>query len=361
MSSPQVKKRGRRPKSHLYQGTLASDEPIMEEPNTSDESINADPLIADPTARVSTKRGRKAKVYNTVGNGTVQPPALGSTSDDENIILKLNIKESMLDEEADGLRAYNASSTNSFVSKPFELLHPCPSGSVIDDLDSGVAAGDDIADSIEQVAPAKTTALKVIHLLRDFEHKNRNNEWPSTTSIHCYWCCHKFDSPPFGVPIKYYQNKYFVTGCFCSLECASAYNFDSKDGLQQKFENYHLINSIARKVGYMNDVKRAPHRLSLKTFGGHLSIDQFRSFCKTSKLININFPPMMTLTQQLEELNHSDLDSDYKYVPIDTDRVNKYKEKIKLKRNRPLTNFKNTLDHSMNLKIEGSAIVAASE
>ena len=61
---------------------------------------------------------------------------------------------------------------------------------------------------------------------------------------------------------------------------------------------------------------------------------------------------MMTLTQQIEEINESDINSEFKYIPLDTDRINKYKEKIKLKRTKPITEFKNTLDHAMNLKID---------
>jgi hypothetical protein len=59
---------------------------------------------------------------------------------------------------------------------------------------------------------------------------------------------------------------------------------------------------------------------------------------------------MMTVTQQVEEVNQRELRSEYRYIPIDSERVNKYKEKIKLKRTKPLVNFKNTLDHTMNLK-----------
>jgi hypothetical protein len=90
-------------------------------------------------------------------------------------------------------------------------------------------------------------------------------------------------------------------------------------------------------------------------FGGHLSIEDFREFCRTSKIININFPPMLSLTQQIEEINESDLNKEYKYIPLDTERINKYKDKIKLKRSKPLTTYENTLDHAMNLKFEGGS------
>ncbi len=107
---------------------------------------------------------------------------------------------------------------------------------------------------------------------------------------------------------------------------------------------------LARELGHHHLVRPAPSRLVLNTFGGPMSIEEFRGRCHTSRLILVNFPPMMTVTQQVEEVNQRELRSEYRYIPIDSERVNKYKEKIKLKRTKPLVNFKNTLDHTMNLK-----------
>jgi hypothetical protein len=86
-------------------------------------------------------------------------------------------------------------------------------------------------------------------------------------------------------------------------------------------------------------------------FGGHLDIDAFRNNCNTTKILSVNFPPMMTMTQQIEEVNECDINSEYRYIPIDHDRINRYKEKLTLKRTKPLTDYKHTLDHMMNLKI----------
>jgi len=70
----------------------------------------------------------------------------------------------------------------------------------------------------------------------------------------------------------------------------------------------------------------------------------------SAKLMLINYPPMMSITQQVEEVNDAELRSEYKFIPIDNERVHKYQEKIKLKRSKPLVNFKNTLDSTMNLR-----------
>ena len=218
----------------------------------------------------------------------------------------------------------------------------------------------------------RSMSCRVVELLKDFEMKSRASEWPSSTSICCYWCCHTFKNPPFGIPVKYMEGTssdigtFHVFGCFCSLECAAAYNFDaSADSIDEKWERYSLINFLSRSLDARADsavgdspadqshtkVKLAPNRLALEMFGGHMTIDEFRSSAASSKIVNINFPPMATLTQQVEELNDSDVRSEYRYIPLDIDRINRYKEKIILKRSKPTTaSKKNTLDSLMNLR-----------
>jgi hypothetical protein len=200
--------------------------------------------------------------------------------------------------------------------------------------------------------PQQTPDLRVVDLLKDFEVKSKNSEWPTTTNISCYWCCHPFANVPFGMPVKYTGSKFHVCGCFCSLECVTAYNFASNESQSEKWERYNLTNLLSRMIGHADRVKPAPSRLTLKMFGGHMDIEEFRRFFATSKILNINFPPMMTLTQQIEELNECDVSSEYKYIPLDIDRINRYKEKMTLKRTKPVTDYKNTLDCMMNLKIQ---------
>jgi hypothetical protein len=277
------------------------------------------------------KRGSSKKPKVVFPNSDTN---VSSLSDDENIVLNLKVTPLNM--------------TNSFISPD-----------AYDDHDSFLSKPLDIENDLNAPAPESAThhlphvdsTNRVVELLKDFEEKNKQNEWPSTTSIHCYWCCQKFPTVPFGIPVKYNSNKFHVYGCFCSLECAAAYNLKNYDSIDEMWERYMLINMLSRRIGCKDQVIPAPSRLALKEFGGYMDIDEFRKFTDSKKLISVNFPPMMTLTQQIEEINGSDLTNDYKYIPIDTDRINKYKEKIKLKRAKPIANYKNTLDHTMNLKI----------
>jgi hypothetical protein len=253
---------------------------------------------------------------------------LHCASDDEHVILKLSLSN------------FDSKDENApCIPGPFED-HQC-SMSTFSDEDH-IPCGNIFSEE-------NSKSLKVVDLLQEFEEKTKNNEWPQTTSIHCYWCCHKFDSSPFGVPLKFTQGRFKVYGCFCSLECATSYNFDSKESYDEIWERHNLINLLARKLGITSPIEPAPTRLALCMFGGHLSIEEFRAYSKTSKVININFPPMMTVKQQIEETNKCDL-SDFRFVPVDTDRIKRYKDGLFLKRSKPIHSLETTLDHTMNLR-----------
>lgn len=286
------------------------------------------------------RRGRKTKAvvsYATNKEGN-------NMSDEENIIVKLNVRGTQIEEKVENVptieespNAYHA--INSFESTPFSLDKDC----------CKECNNADDNESCTQGSVAKD--LRIVELLKDFEMKSKVSEWPQSTSIACYWCCHQFTSVPFGIPVKFHNDKFHVFGCCCSLECAAAYNFNSKESSDEIWERYNLLNLLSRRLGYKPIVRPAPPRLSLKMFGGHMDIESFREYFGSTKILSVNFPPMMTLTQQVEEINECDISSEYRYIPIDHDRINKYKEKLTLKRNKPLTNYKHTLDHLMNLKI----------
>lgn len=207
----------------------------------------------------------------------------------------------------------------------------------------------------------RSTAAKVVRLLAEFEEKSKTGEWPLSTSVHCYWCCHRFDTPPLGLPIKYAGGRFHVVGCFCSLECAVAYNFSAaRESVDECLNRYSLINALSAQLGGARVVRPAPDRLALSIFGGHMGVEEFRAHSvDTMRHVVVNCPPMQSVTQQVEEVGDADLSSEYRYVPIDTERVTKFQEKVRLMRTKPLVNFKNTLDHTMKLKYAQPAAAGA--
>jgi hypothetical protein len=270
------------------------------------------------------KRGRKPKsTYSVSENASAAPLCL---SDDENVIVRLQVPDD---------------DTDNILENP-----PCAYNKDKYNMIQGFDAIEDNDASLPHVQDE----LKVMDVLKDFEEKNKNNEWPSNTSTCCYWCCHKFDNSPFGIPVNFSNGHFEVFGCFCSLECAAAYNFKDNESIDEVWERYNLINLLSRKVGLGRIVKPAPDKITLKMFGGFMDIEAFRSYSGTNKVMNVNFPPMTSLTQQIEEINEYELNSDLRYIPLDNERINRCKEKMIFKRNKPLISEKTTLESSMNVK-----------
>lgn len=278
----------------------------------------------------------------------------------ETVIIKLDLQASALDVQAgpagfaDGPSAYNGFDD---YAAPMSPHGDVERGAEAELTHGGVPCENHASKPHDCAPPASVCAaggapMKAIRLLMDFDEKCKNGEWPASTSVHCYWCCHRFGGVPIGIPLSYNEDlaKFMVYGCFCSCECAAAYNLDSHESSDEIMVRHGYLNMLARELGHRELVRPAPNRLVLNMFGGPMSIEEFRERCHTSRLVIVNFPPMMTVTQQVEEINQRELRSEYRYIPLDAERVNKYREKIKLKRTKPLVNFKNTLDHTMNLR-----------
>lgn len=272
--------------------------------------------------------------------------------DEDTVILKLDIGGPLTPSRADG---------SSVTSCDFQ---PDPYNSTILNrhtaFESHPAVASPLPAPVIATPPAPMDSSRIVRLLSDFQEKSKVGEWPSSTQVHCYWCCHGFSTPPLGLPIRYLNGRFHVIGCFCSLECASAYNFDhmGRDSVDDCLMRHSLLNALSIKLGLAPVVRQAPDRLALQIFGGHMGIHEFRSHGasiggSTSRLI-VNTPPMHCVTQHIEEISDHDLQSEYRYVPLDTDRISRYQEKVRLSRTKPLSNFKNTLDHTMNIKISSN-------
>lgn len=287
------------------------------------------------------RRGRKPKyVYQSydITNTVEEGQGCANSTDDENVIVRLNISNEVLN-------ISNVASGSNMDDQPYAYNH--------DTYDNISNINDILACQEDGVGNKKNkndNSTKVVNVLNEFAEKNKNNEWPSNTSISCYWCVHRFENAPYGIPINYKNGSFDVFGCFCSLECAAAYNFNENKSQDEMWERYQLINMMSREMKLGNIVRCAPPRLSLKVFGGNMDIDTFRNVGKSNKVMNVNFPPMTSITQQLEEINDFEISNDFKYIPVDDDRINKYKEKIIFKRNKPLIDKNKSLESTMNLK-----------
>lgn len=175
------------------------------------------------------------------------------------------------------------------------------------------------------------------------DHKSGDKMVLRKTSLKCLWDGHPFTNIPFPLPEVYHGNAYHVNGCFCSIDCALAYNLyvlkDSKIYQRKSLaiKLYRDLYDIPPTVEV--NVKEAPPREVLEDYGGYVSIEQFRkSFHLLTKEYITYIPPMKPLSSIIEEQNIvNDVNaSDKQYV---------------LKRSKPLTK-KRSIVSSMGLNVE---------
>jgi hypothetical protein len=330
-------------------------------------TVEPPPTLVDAADSISAKKTPRSRRPKIVYSDRV---VTCCTSDDENVILKLTFEDTgatgqtpdpydKLDGDTFALNPCSLSATQVMTDDATtvdDLRMPHgPTGCMFSNNHEPTKAPSSsslpVANQTVGATGCRAPGLKVVRLLTEFEEKNKNSEWPSSTSVHCYWCCHRFSNVPVGLPVKFANDRFHVVGCFCSLECACAYNFTSHDSIDECLNRYTLVNALSNRLGFGRTVQPAPDRLALSIFGGHLDIDEFRAFSSATKRhVIVNSPPMLTVTQQVEEVNDTDMRSEYRYIPLDSERINRYQEKVRLKRCKPLVNFKNTLDHTMKLK-----------
>lgn len=191
----------------------------------------------------------------------------------------------------------------------------------------------------------KTQDKNDTSIFLDYQDANTSGIWPTNTTIDCLWCTFPFENAPVGLPIKKEHDKFVMFGNFCSCGCAAAYNFDNTSTQFELWERYSFLNYI---YGIGNkSVKIAPPRLSLKKFGGRLSIEEFRSKSSENENFEVILPPMRSVIPTLEEIT-IDADKDY-MIGFESDMLHKNNQELRLKRSKPLPSSHNTLENCMNL------------
>lgn len=163
------------------------------------------------------------------------------------------------------------------------------------------------------------------------------------TNQKCLWDSHPFNDLPCFLPEIYHNNTYYVTGCFCSFNCALAHNLyylkDSKIYHRKSlvYKLYKEIHDIAPDEHI--EIKEAPPREILSDFGGTMSIEAFRrSFNIINKEYIIYMPPIKPISTYIEERNTDDAydDDDKEFV---------------LKRTKPLSKKKSIIS-SMKISVD---------
>jgi len=167
------------------------------------------------------------------------------------------------------------------------------------------------------------------------------NLWNETTNISCWWCCHKFDNIPVGIPEYIITNKntYYLFGCFCSFNCMMAYNIDLNDN--KIWERQANIYQLKNKIDPENKISihPAPPRQTLEMFGGLLSINEYRqTFFVLNREYRHIYPPMISIIGVIEEINRD-------ISGVTKIKIDKSSDNLIIKRKKPLIKQSNNLNY----------------
>ena len=184
------------------------------------------------------------------------------------------------------------------------------------------------------------------YILPDFIDANNRKSWPTRTNIHCWWCSLKFDTPPISLPIKCVKNTFHVMGCFCSYNCAMAYNM--KNSEKSAWERSSLLHLLMKKdLGVSKTIVSAPPKEIMSIYGGTVSIKEYKkNLINNNTSYNILLPPLVSIIPQIETMANNQ--NTEEYIPVNDLRVKKATQSLRLARNKPLPN-KNTLEFCMGL------------
>lgn len=206
---------------------------------------------------------------------------------------------------ADGPMVYDDDSYWNDEDAVYEPAHSAP----MDASDDGTDGESEDVPASAVTSPANPYQVYQAKPLLDLLDRTRHSKWPERTDACCWWCCHRFDTVPCALPLKYREGKGFtVKGCFCSFSCVKAYHLNDAGRVGEGVRTGLLFQMCLRlwKLNPNRDrrafrgVVAAPSRTCLKMFGGYMSIDEFRASTRT-EIHMVKEPPYdMEFIQQVD-------------------------------------------------------------
>jgi len=191
-------------------------------------------------------------------------------------------------------------------------------------------------------------------ILVHYKDSSEIKQIPMKSDAACFWCCYAFSHRPVILPIRDTGEYIEVTGNFCSPECATAYLFDIRQDSHTRWEQLSLLYRIYGSSCHGN-IHPAPSRMTLRLFGGSLSIEEYRSLLQSQKvLIDVHLPPMVSILATMDTKPIDFYDSSLTKNVLDTvnERLQKAEEGLRLRRTKPLKAWESTLDACINFKIK---------
>jgi len=157
-----------------------------------------------------------------------------------------------------------------------------------------------------------------------------------STNVACWWDTEHFDNPPCFLTEDLIDGVYHVFGCFCSFNCAAAFNENIGD--YKVSHRFSILLDLYEKTQNIQDsnytITIAPKPLVLTKFGGNKTIQEFRTnFLTTNREIRYIMPPMKPIMPYIEEIDT------FRRI-INTSTNSSSNDHLVLKRTKPLLNNK---------------------
>lgn len=299
------------------------------------------------TEPIKKKRGRKPKNYNSLLQKEDNIKSEEKiNSEDETIILHLPIT-------IDEINSNEQIDMSLFITSENQS-NKLDNSSSHDDIKSpdNINSSDNIKSSVLKSSKKLVINNDVNTIIKHSMNFDKNTK--------CWWCKNCFKTPPVQLPEDYYNETFFCIGHFCSFSCVKSYNSDINDSLIWKRESLINLLYFMTYSKYI-EINPAPHWITLKDFGGNLSIEEFRKKSNVnSKEYLILHPPLVSRQIQIEEsyklsklkevsidnINkiYSDIDSDYtikRKNPIQSKQLNLENTMGLIKKKKPVKTTKN--------------------
>lgn len=353
-------------------------------------SVSASQQEDDISKLMPKKRGRrpKDKSYTVISNYKDAPVEI----ENDNIILHLPGDEKISNENyndiiinTDGIMKYDPVLNEPIPYEPFNqmqsdyanILEKNTDKIEIEELDD--KNNDSINDEscikndevyvrtigFEEMNKNYFNVLKKVKILKMMQADDSKKEWDTTTEHACFYCTEQFQTMPIGIPIRHIRGKFYCRDNFCSFNCAAAYIFSGFDTRYhfKKWEYYSLLCLLAKQINDLIDsehginnqkiiyVKLAEDRNLLKKFGGPMTIEEFRKqFYFLDKKYSLLYPPVSCMYPQTEVAHYVSI---HRQKAMLLNNENRFQElnDLRLKRDKPLLQKKNTLEEYMSLKI----------
>lgn len=166
----------------------------------------------------------------------------------------------------------------------------------------------------------------------------------------CWWCHHSFETNPIQLPENYMNSHFTCIGNFCSFNCVKAYNLNLNDMQVEKRNN--MINVMYYQMyNKVEEIVPAPHWITLKDYGGVLTIDEFRDLNNTKKSFVVLNPPITSRQMQIEESYKLDQIKSVNIKTVSQLYNNNQPTDYVIKRNKELPKSHLNLEKTLGLRI----------